>query len=352
MITKPKNIYYMLTYAYQVLSEGTFRSIEGEEFENIHNLFAEIIILGVTYQIKRGLNREYEETTERIGTVRGKIELTESILEFVKHSNKLVCTFDEYTVDSPMNRVLKTTMGLLVRCSDVKREKKDKLKILMRYFMDVDMIDPHTIAWSSFPYHRNNATYKMLMNLCYLVTMGMLLSEKDGTIKLAEYLDDQKMHALYERFILEYFKKEHPELKTSRDKVAWNLDEASNSIIDLLPEMQTDITIRYKEKTLIIDAKYYGEILKKGRYGGTGKIYSPNMYQIYSYVKNMDKNHTGNVEGMLLYAGTDEPVKDMRDVSMDGNKFHVRTLDLSGEWSEIKSTLDEVASDFKGAGST
>jgi 5-methylcytosine-specific restriction enzyme subunit McrC len=182
--------------------------------------------------------------------------------------------------------------------------------------------------------------------------MGMLLSEKDGTIKLAEYLDDQKMHALYERFILEYFKKEHPELKTSRDKVAWNLDEASNSIIDLLPEMQTDITIRYKEKTLIIDAKYYGEILKKGRYGGTGKIYSPNMYQIYSYVKNMDKNHTGNVEGMLLYAGTDEPVKDMRDVSMDGNKFHVRTLDLSGEWSEIKSTLDEVASDFKGAGST
>ena len=347
MIAKPKNIYYMLTYAYQVLREGTFRTIEGEEFENIHNLFAEIMILGVTYQIKRGLNREYEETTERIGTVRGKIELTESIPEFVKHRNKLVCTFDEYTVDSPMNRVLKTTMGLLVRCSDVKKEKKDKLKILMRYFMDVKRVDPHTIEWSAFSYHRNNATYKMLMNLCYLVTMGMLLSEKDGTIKLAEYLDDQKMHALYERFILEYFRKEHPELKASRDKVAWNLDDASNSFIDLLPEMQTDITLRYKEKTLIIDAKYYSQILKKGQYGGNGKILSGNMYQIYSYVKNMDKDHTGDVEGMLLYAGTDEPVKEMRDVSMDGNTFHIRTLDLSGEWADIKNTLDEIASGFK-----
>lgn len=347
MIAKPKNIYYMLTYAYQVLREGTFRSIEGEEFDNIHNLFAEIITLGVSYQIKRGLAREYQENTERIGTIRGKIELTDSLREFAKHSNKLVCTFDEYTIDSPMNRVLKTTMDLLVHSSEVKREKKAKLKNLLRYFTDVERVDPRTIVWSAFSYHRNNATYKMLMNLCYLVIMGMLLSEKDGTIKLADYLDDQKMHALYERFILEYFKKEYPELKASRDKVAWNLDDASNSLIDYLPEMQTDITIRYKEKTLIIDAKYYSQILKKGQYGGNGKILSSNMYQIYSYVKNMDKNHTGNVEGMLLYAGTDEPVKEMRDLSMDGNKFHVRTLDLSGEWSEIKHTLDEVASDFK-----
>ena len=247
-----------------------------------------------------------------------------------------------------MNRVLKTTMGLLVRCSDVKREKKDKLKILMRYFMDVDVIDPHTIAWSSFPYHRNNATYKMLMNLCYLVTMGMLLSEKDGTIKLAEYLDDQKMHALYERFILEFFRKEHPELKVSRDKVAWDLDGEGPGFIDLLPEMQTDITIRYKEKTLIIDAKYYSQILKKGQYGDNGKILSGNMYQIYSYVKNMDTDQTGNVEGMLLYAGTDEPVKEIRGQSIGGNKFHVRTLDLSGDWADIKNTLDGIANDFKG----
>jgi len=348
MIAKPKNIYYMLTYAYQVLREGTFRSIEGEDFDNIHNLFAEIIILGVTYQIKRGLNREYEVTTERIGTIRGKIDLTGSIPDFVKHNNKLTCTFDEYTIDSPMNRVLKTTMDLLVHSSDVKKEKKDNIKILMRYFLNVEMVDSRTIAWSSFPYNRNNATYKMLMNLCYLVMMGMLLSEKEGTKKLADYLDDRKMEALYERFILEYFRKEHPELKASRDKVAWNLDESSTGVINLLPEMQTDITIRYKEKTLIIDAKYYSQILKKSQYGNNGKILSGNIYQIYSYVKNMDTNHTGNVEGMLLYAGTEEPVKEMRGQSIDGNKFHVRTLNLSGEWVDIKNTLDEIVSDFKG----
>jgi len=347
MIAKPKNIYFMLTYAYQVLREGMFRSIEGEDFDNIHNLFAEIITLGVSYQIKRGLNREYQETTERIGTLRGKIELTASLPELAQKSNKLVCTFDEYTLNSPMNRVLKTTMELLVHASDVKREKKDKLKTLLRYFMNVETVDPRTIVWSAFSYHRNNATYKMLMNLCYLVITGMLLSEKDGEIKLAEYLDDQKMHALYERFILEYFKKEYPEFKASRDKVAWNLDDASNSMIDLLPEMQTDITLRYKEKTLIIDAKYYSQILKKSQYGENGKILSGNIYQIYAYVKNMDRDHTGNVEGMLLYAGTDEPVKEMRGVSMDGNTFHVRILDLSGEWADIKNTLDEIANDFK-----
>lgn len=348
MIAKPKNIYYMLTYAYQVLHQGAFQQVEGEEFDNIHNLFAEVMSLGITYQIKHGLNIEYQEETRSIGTAKGKIDLTGSIPEFIKHNCRLVCTYDEYTIDSPMNRVLKTTMSLLIYSQNVKREKKDKLKTLMRYFSEVSVIDPHTIKWNNFPYNRNNATYKMLMNLCYLIITGLLLSEEPGTKRLAEFLDDQSMHAIYEKFIREYYRKHYPELHAKGDKVAWNLDEASMSSFDFLPEMQTDITIRYKEKTLIIDAKYYSRILKKGQYGDTGKILSGNIYQIYSYVKNMDKNHTGNVEGMLLYAKTEEEIKEVHGQSIDGNKFHIRVLDLSGEWTEITKTLDSIADNFKG----
>ncbi len=37
-------------------------------------------------------------------------------------------------------------------------------------------------------------------------------------------------------------------------------------------------------------------------------LHSGNLYQIYAYVKNLDKDHTGDVSGMLLYARTDEMV--------------------------------------------
>ncbi len=38
-----RNIYYMLTYAFQELGQNNYEYIAGEEFENVHDLFAEIL---------------------------------------------------------------------------------------------------------------------------------------------------------------------------------------------------------------------------------------------------------------------------------------------------------------------
>ena len=37
-----KNIYYMLTYAFQVLRQSNYEEVEAEEFEHIQDLFAAI----------------------------------------------------------------------------------------------------------------------------------------------------------------------------------------------------------------------------------------------------------------------------------------------------------------------
>lgn len=348
-IAKPKNIYYMLSYAYTILREGAFRDVDSEDFENIHNLFAEIISLGVSNQIKRGLNREYEEYIESIGTVRGKINIRDSFFGLTKNSDKLVCTFDEYTPNSPMNQVIKSTMYLLIHSDDVKPDKKIRLKSLIKYFSEVEVVDRDTINWHSFQYHRNNATYMMLMNLCYLVLSGKIISDSTGKKKISEYIDDKQMHALYERFILEYFKKHHREFKVSRPTIKWNFDEdeRDNPMIDLMPDMYTDITLQYGDRILIIDAKYYTDILSGSQHSARGKYNSSNLYQIFSYVKNKDKDATGNVEGMLLYAKTDQDALDDMSVTISGNRIHVKTLDLSGKWENITEKLELIARDFK-----
>lgn len=54
-----KNIYYMLSYAFNILRQDEDDKIAAEEFDNIHNLFAAILVQGISRQLKQGLHREY-----------------------------------------------------------------------------------------------------------------------------------------------------------------------------------------------------------------------------------------------------------------------------------------------------
>jgi len=58
-------------------------------------------------------------------------------------------------------------------------------------------------------------------------------------------------------------------------------------------------------------------------------------------VKNKDKNNTGNISGMLLYAKTDEDIQPNKDYKMSGNQISVKNLDLNCDFTQIKKQLNE-----------
>lgn len=70
-----KNIYYMLAYAFQELQRNQYEDIQSEDFDEIHQLLAEILIHGVSFQLKKGLHKEYISKTESIASVKGKIDI-------------------------------------------------------------------------------------------------------------------------------------------------------------------------------------------------------------------------------------------------------------------------------------
>ena len=334
-----QNIYHMLAYAFQVLREQGYKSIATEEFHNVAELCAAILAKGISGQLKRGLGREYIEQTEALSTVRGRIDISESIKTQSIHKQQLVCSFDEFSVNSYLNRIIKTTMELLLR-ADITKARKKELKKLLVFFGEVDSLDVHLIDWN-IRYNRNNQTYRMLISVCYLVVKGLLQTNSDGSTKLMDFLDEQRMHRLYEKFILEYYRKEHPELNASASQIPWALDDGMS---DMLPVMQSDITLSKADTVLIIDAKYYSHTTQMQYDVHT--LHSGNLYQIFTYVKNKeaelsDAQHT--VSGMLLYAKTDEQVQPDQVYHMSGNKISVRTLDLNQDFSEIARQLDGIA---------
>lgn len=337
-----QNVYYMLAYAFQVLNEDGYRNVATEQFNNVAELCAAILTKGVSLQLKRGLGRDYISETETLSVLRGKIDITESIKTQTMLRRQMVCTYDEFSVNTYMNRIIKTTMLKLLH-ADIDKSKKKDIRKLLVFFDDVQELEVHSINWSQ-QYSRNNQTYRMLISICYLVLKGMLQTTTDGNTKLMQFIDEQRMCRLYEKFILEYYRKEHPEITANASQIPWQLDD---NFSDMLPVMQSDIMLSQGSKVLIIDAKYY-EHTTQTQYD-KHTLHSNNLYQIFTYVKNKEyelREEQHEVAGMLLYAKTEEEIQPDHKYRMSGNKVSVKTLDLNRDFLEIRQQLDDIVKEF------
>ena len=331
----------MMAYAFRDIHQNGQDRFASEDFDTIHDLFAEILIRGIGSQVKRGLHRDYRRRSEELATVRGRIDLTRTSAALSMVRGRVVCEFDEYDLDTLHNRILKCVMILLIRQGSVSRERQDALRRLLPYFDSVEQVAPVSIRWSQLSFSRSSAPYRMLMGTCELVIRGLLPTEDPGANSLLSWVADEQMSSLYERFLLEYFRLHHPDLSPSAAKVQWDLDGEASSGMEQLPAMYTDITLRRGGRTVIIDAKYYSESMQVSQYGKSS-VRSAHIYQIHSYTKNADVGRDGSVSGMLLYASTDAGLQPDLDVTIQGNRIAARTLDLNLQWDALRAQLEEI----------
>ena len=160
---------------------------------------------------------------------------------------------------------------------------------------------------------------------------------------MMDFFNEQLMSRLYEKFILEYYRREHPRPNARASFIDWVLDDG---ISDGLPAMRSDITLSTRGRVLIIDAKYYASAMQSNFDKRT--VHSGHLYQIFAYVKNKQvalerAGESVEVSGMLLYAATDEDIQPDFTYSMSGNRIGAMTLDLDRPFEEIRAQLDGIA---------
>ena len=276
--------------------------------------------------------------SESLSTLQGKLNISESIKTQTLLKKQMICTYDEFSTNTQFNQIIKSTMLLLLK-ANITNTRKKSLRNLLLFFSDVNEIDLRFVNWNQH-YNRSNQSYQLLIGICYLIYNGLLQTQNNGTTKIMDFFNEQRICRLYEKFLLEYYRKEHPELSANASQIAWQLDDSENQ---LLPKMQTDIMLSQGNNILIIDAKYYSHMTQQ-QYG-TNTLHSNNLYQIFTYVKNKEfelrkLEHT--VSGMLLYAQTDENVIPNNTYQMSGNQISVRALNLNQDFSGIAHTLDDI----------
>lgn len=69
----------MLSYAYQTLGLSEYQKIDVEQFENVKDLYSEILKIGLPVLIRGGLIKDYIRKDDMSTVIRGKIDINASI---------------------------------------------------------------------------------------------------------------------------------------------------------------------------------------------------------------------------------------------------------------------------------
>ena len=338
-----RNIFHMLAYAFTTLKTLGEQNVCAEEFEHIADLYAEILIKGISLQLKRGIARTYEEQDEESACLRGKLLVNETIGRQTLRHGRVFCRHSEFTEDNALNRILCSTMVALTKAG-IERDRKKRLLRLLQYFPHVKRIPLPRINWD-IHYNRQNQNYRMLVGICRLVAQGLLQGQQKGDARLEAFEHDGQMSRLYEKFLLNYYRATFPQLTVNARQIKWHIEKGEPQF---LPSLRTDVTISKGPQTLIIDAKYYEHIFRE--YYGAAMHDRANLTQVLNYVDQLshELGPGHEVSGMLLYAGTDETQCTNEEFVTCGKRMAIRILDLNTDFSKIETQLRDIIEHYFG----
>jgi 5-methylcytosine-specific restriction enzyme subunit McrC len=335
----------MLAYAFDVLDKKKSKAYERlgrEDFDNIYDLLASLVLCGTSNLLKRGLLRSHISHTEELSAVRGRVKLTDSMSRMSFQNAKAMCEFDEFSANFTFNQILKATL-LYLKSQPINKDIKYGISKVMPYFAEISNMDISLARWDVLTFSRNNAHYDALLYFCRLAYEEAIANQSEGKGKFVA-IEDKLLPDLFERFICAFYEKKLSEYLVKHHKrVKWESDNC-----DMLPDMETDTTIEDKEGNtkLIIETKFSKNTVSVNPKSKlkAGKVKSGNLYQIYAYVKNAAAaNPEKTVSGLLLYPQVTTPLKNRYD--MGGNLIHVRTVDLNQDFKLIEQDLLDIFGD-------
>ena len=335
-----RNIFYLLSYAWNKLDEAHQVEVNIDDYDDSINLFARVLISGINRLFKKGLDREYVEVTEDYLGIKGKINFKNSINKQLFRHGKANCTFDNFSRNVLHNQILKSTLCLLLRIDDLDTSLRDEVRLCYFRFTDVDEISLNLADFRKIRLHRNNFDYDFLLRISQLIVENIVLSEHDGKYHFKDFIRNEKaMASLFENFIRNFYKREQTGYAVRREDISWDAYPIEGSNMSLLPKMQTDITLESANHKMIIDAKYYQNAF--ATYYDAEKLHSNNLYQIFSYLKNLESNlrnpNNYSCDGMLIYPTVHKEINEI--YQLGNHKLRVATIDLSRKWEDISTRL-------------
>ena len=103
----------MLAVALELrVADGEITALE-TQWHSLLELLIRLFVTRLLAAMRRGLPRRYRARTDDLRLFRGRLDVTRQLTQLAVRSDLLACRFDELSVDTPLNRVLKAAVSKL-----------------------------------------------------------------------------------------------------------------------------------------------------------------------------------------------------------------------------------------------
>ena len=343
-----RNLWLLIFYASELHHHNEIARKDIEENpDDLADIVAEILCYHVEKRLRRNLSFGYQNKVATLNRVRGRIDLLYTESHQLLSKAEVCCRFAELTVDTPRNRYVRAALQYLASLKQLDRKRKHKCRMLAMQLeaIGVGRQKPHNYGARSERFGLHDSADRLMLYAADLAFSLALPNDTDGNhYMLSPDKKDEWLRKLFEKAVLGFYTirlKDTCEVKS--EKLKWHTQEETEKIKDILPQMQTDISIKNKSsgERLIIDTKF-NEITIKGQYRDQA-LRNNYIYQIYAYVKSQERHEDQSslsTTGMLLHPAIDEDHDE--SVTIQGHEFKFCTVNLAAEARHITTRLLDI----------
>ena len=331
-----RNVYYLFCYAWNRYEEGQSVDLGEVEPSRLQDLLGHVLTAAVSRIIRRGLHRDYVAERDDVRGVRGKIVMSGTVKRLLLVSGGTHCEYDELQYDVPHNQIIKSTLGMLLALDDLDRDVRQGVRQLRSRLAAVREVRISPELFRSVRIDRNNQQYGFVLAVCRLLYECLFVDKRTGDVRFKDPRRDAfKMWQLFQDFVLNFYRREQPTFSVSAPIIHWRGARASEHDLRYLPDMLTDVVLRGRDRTIIIDTKFYRDPLHS-RFGRK-RLRSEHVYQLFSYLENWEAATSAAVEGILLYPCVQESF--CFEYVLNGHRLRAATLDLAQPWQQIHNDM-------------
>ncbi len=345
-----KNLYYLLSYVWDVNWELEWSSLSVDGNEDALNMLAKVLVISTDRLIKRGLDRGYLEKSEEVFGVRGRIDLASTIKRNGLANSKLTCSFDELDYSTTHNQIIKTTLENLLKAKTLDKALREDIHSILNRMQNIKSQTLSSTLFSSVRFHSNIRNYRLPISVCQLLFEQLMPDVNSGKY-LFNVLPDERLFRIFERFLFNFYKRHLAQTdftQIKKEGLGWQDVSFEDGLDDLLPSMETDISLSNESSRLIIECKFYESALQSRKVSGdetTGKFISGHVYQLYAYLKNLEIKHQTPTSGMIIYPENGKKIESL--YSLQGHTVLIKTVNLGMSSTEIEQDLIDCVKHFK-----
>lgn len=343
-----RSVWFLLLYASDLLEKLTGETREhllrGEHDNDLLDALADVLASRVERRVRTMLVRGYRRRVEPLTRVRGRIDHLGTARGQLMQSGRVLCRYDEQTVDLPRYRAMLVALRRAARravSANVRRHCLTVAQMLER--SGVSPVDPTPTQLSKEQFGHFDAEDRTLLTLSALVRDMCAPEHSPGEAELPAILRNEgALRRLFEQAVRGFYRHHLGQhgYSVRAERRPWPATGDPQDL-EFLPNLNADVVIRGHQQQVVVECKFAPIF---AQHQGKTMIKPGYVRQLVAYASVFRGEFAGETRAVLLGALVGGSAGRDLDVEIDGLPLAVRQVDLAEGPAEIRAVMEAAAS--------